>query len=177
MATAKSKNLQFHYTTYIATSPAKLWAALTNGRLSRKYFFGRQLESDWKVGGPIIYWADRSTVDIQGEVMEYTPPHKLVFTFTTATDPLARQRVKPTRVSFVIKPMGKTSKLTLTHSNLLPDDFEANADTFRGLNNGWPAILANLKTLLETGKTLDLPAKDHTKEDASAKPKKRMTQK
>jgi uncharacterized protein YndB with AHSA1/START domain len=64
-------------------------------------------------------------------------------------------RDHPTRVTFELMPMDdSTLKLTLKHEELLETDFVADDNTFEGLNNGWPAILSNLKSLLETGRTL-----------------------
>jgi hypothetical protein len=61
---------------------------------------------------------------------------------------------QPSQVTFELKPMDSTVKLTLEHENLMPSDLVDDDNTFEGLNNGWPAILSNLKSLLETGKTL-----------------------
>jgi hypothetical protein len=63
-------------------------------------------------------------------------------------------RQHPTRVTFEIQPMDLTVKLTLKHEGLLETDFVDDDNTFAGFNNGWPTILSNLKSLLETGHTL-----------------------
>lgn len=63
-------------------------------------------------------------------------------------------REQPSRVTFEITPLGATVKLKLQHEDLIPADLVDREDTFEGINNGWPAILSNLKSLLETGKTL-----------------------
>lgn len=63
-------------------------------------------------------------------------------------------RKQPSRVTFELKALESTVKLTLKHDNLASADIVDKEDTFEGLNNGWPAILSNLKSLLETGNTL-----------------------
>ena len=132
----------------------KLWEALTSGEFTKKYFFGQRVESKWKVGSPITYWENETTVDIQGKILECDPQRRLSFTFTGVHDTFKRER--STRVTFEIKPVGGIVKLTLTHEYLISQDLEADPNTLRGLNNGWPAILSNLKSFLETGKSFDL---------------------
>jgi hypothetical protein len=63
-------------------------------------------------------------------------------------------RNEPTVVTFLIKELEETVKLTLIHSQLVESDIVEDSDTFWGLNNGWPAILSNLKSYLESGNTL-----------------------
>lgn len=65
-------------------------------------------------------------------------------------------REQPSRVTFELKLMDSIVKLTLKHENLLPADLVDENDTFEGLNNGWPVILSNLKSLLETGNVLPI---------------------
>ena len=152
-----STPLQFVYVTYIATTPEELWTALTSGESTQQYFFGRRVEAEWRVGGRITYWEKPRTVDIQGDILAYDPPRRLSFTFMTPSDTTARER--PTRVTFELKPMGRVVRLRLVHTDLIPEDFEDDPEVFQGLNNGWPAILANLKTFLETGRPLEMQPK------------------
>jgi uncharacterized protein YndB with AHSA1/START domain len=141
----------FVYVTYIATTPEKLWEALTSGEFTQKYFFGRRVESDWQEGSPVTYYRPDGQLDVSGQVLRSVPPYLLSFTWQHHGD---TQRERPTRVTFELKPMDSCVKLTLKHEDLLPQDFCEDDDTFVGLNNGWPAILSNLKSLLETGHTM-----------------------
>ena len=58
------------YVTYIVTTPEKLWAALTSGEITRQYFFGRRIESDWKTGSVVRYWQEDGTLDVEGTILE-----------------------------------------------------------------------------------------------------------
>ncbi len=142
----------FVYVTYIATTPKKLWEALTSGDFTQKYFFGRKVQSDWEEGSTVIYLRENDELDVQGKVLQCEPFRLLSFTWDVPGDETPRERV--TRVTFELKPMDSTVKLTLKHEDLMPTDFYEDENTFVGLNNGWPAILSNLKSLLETGHTL-----------------------
>jgi uncharacterized protein YndB with AHSA1/START domain len=142
----------FVYVTYIATTPEKLWDALTRGDITERYFFGRKVHSDWKEGSPVTYWRNDGQLDVQGKVLQYEPYRYLSFTWEVPGDQTSRER--PTRVTFELQPMDSTVKLTLKHEDLREEDWCDDSDTFVGLNNGWPAILSNLKSLLETGRTL-----------------------
>lgn len=141
----------FVYVTYIATTPEKLWEALTSGTYTKQYFFGTYVRSDWTAGAKVEYLRGGQVTDF-GEVVTSDPFRLLSFTWTYAGDDTARE--KPSRVTFALKPMDGAVKLTLTHEDLIPSDLVEDDDTFAGLNNGWPAILSNLKSLLETGRTL-----------------------
>src|SRR6059036_1473962 len=44
---------EFVYTTYIRTTPEKLWRALTDPEFTLQYW-GVGLQSDWKVGSPVL---------------------------------------------------------------------------------------------------------------------------
>ncbi|WP_349409824.1 SRPBCC family protein [Pseudalkalibacillus sp. SCS-8] len=142
----------FVYATYIATTPEKLWRALTSGEFTSKYFFGRRVESDWTEGAEVIYYREQDEVDIQGVVLESKRYELLKFTWKSPDDPT--DRTEPTIVTFEIKQMDDTVKLTVIHENLLETDYSDDRNTFMGVNNGWPAIMSNLKSLLETDMTL-----------------------
>jgi uncharacterized protein YndB with AHSA1/START domain len=66
------------YVTYIASTPEKVWAALTSAEFTRRYFFGRTVESDWAVGSPWLLRKPDGTADVRGVVRESDPPRKLV---------------------------------------------------------------------------------------------------
>jgi uncharacterized protein YndB with AHSA1/START domain len=141
----------FVYVTYIATTPDRLWEALTSSLFTEKYFFGSKVQSDWQEGSSVTYSRNGRITD-HGTVLKCEPLNLLSFTWSYEGDKTPRQH--PTRVTFEIQPMGSTVKLTLKHEGLLETDFVDDDNTFEGFNNGWPAILSNLKSLLETGRTL-----------------------
>ncbi|MCK1991970.1 hypothetical protein GW626_16595 [Peribacillus muralis] len=147
------KNKTFAYAIYIATTPERLWEALTNGEVTKKYHFGCQVQSDWQKGSTVTYLHEDGRITDYGIILKCEPFDLLSFTWNMTGDETARDN--PTRVTFELMPIdGSTVKLTLKHEELLETDFVADAATFEGLNNGWPAILSNLKSLLETGRTL-----------------------
>jgi uncharacterized protein YndB with AHSA1/START domain len=143
----------FTYVTYIETTKEKLWEALTSSSYTEKYFFGSAIESDWKEGVDIKYFREGEVVDY-GTIITYKPFQKLSYTWTSIMDKNT-DRLEPTKVTFLLKEMGSVVKLVLKHENLLPNDIVEDDNTFQGFNNGWPAIISNLKTLLETGKVLE----------------------
>ncbi|GAA1605532.1 MULTISPECIES: SRPBCC domain-containing protein [Kribbella] len=139
-----SKPAMIHVT-YIETTPEKLWEALTSGAFTQLYWFGRRIESDWTVGSPVRFYdsADDSLTD-SGEVLVYDEPKTLAYTFKNE---VTGEQV-PGRVTFTIEPRNETVvKLQVVHDEIADD-------TVEGWRNGWGPILANLKTYLETGRTL-----------------------
>lgn len=139
----------FVYPTYIATTPEKLWAALTRGELTKPYWYDRRIESDWKVGSPVRFFDGASdVVTDRGEVLEIDPPRRLSYTFRPEFSEEAAQTMGFSRVSFTIEPHEGQVKLTLVHDELPSEEMAA------GFREGWAPILSSLKTFLETGKPL-----------------------
>ena len=154
------KKPDYVYVTYIATTPEKTWQALVDTDLTREYWrdpvagCARTNVSDWNPGSPWKHVrADGSDiVDIVGKVIESTPPRRLVFSWARPAD--AENEAKHSRVSFDIEPYGeKLVRLTVTH-----DDVERDPDMLTGISGGWPKVLSNLKTFLETGSALPVQA-------------------
>ena len=137
----------FVYVTYIATTPDKVFQALTVGSITRQYW-GHENVSDWKPGSPWRHQAEGGTARIVGEVVDCTPPRRLVITWAWPAD--AANKSRHTRVRFDIEPIGAMVRLTVTH-----DELEAGSEMDRGIREGWPRVLSSLKTFLETGKALD----------------------
>ena len=137
------------YTIYIASTPGKVWEALTSAELSRKYFFGNAVEIELKVGGKYIVRQPDGALHISGEVVECEPPRKLTFTFNVNW-PALIEKLGPTLVSYDIEPAGDAVRLTMTESH----DRPLSDDILSGGRQGWPAILSSLKSLLETGQPL-----------------------
>src|SRR4051812_143413 len=141
----------FFYVTYIATTPEKLWDALISSNFTEKYFFGSRIRSDWQEGSKITYSRNGQVTD-HGIILKCEPYRILSFTWNMVGDEAVR--TQPSWVTFELISMERTVKLTLKHENLFPTDLLDEEGTFEGLNNGWPAILSKLKSLLETGHAL-----------------------
>lgn len=159
--TTKAKTETFVYATFIRTTPEKLWEALTNGDFSQKYWFGSRIEVEQRVGGririvPPAEVRERKG-DFAGQVLACEKNRKLTYTWNPKEAPeTAAKRDGLSRVTYEITPMGEQVKLRVIHENLLSDDIVGNPNTFQGVNNGWPAVISSLKSLLETGREIVL---------------------
>jgi uncharacterized protein YndB with AHSA1/START domain len=156
------EKIDFVYATFIRTTPEKLWEALTNGDFSEKYWMGFRIEIELKAGGSvrILPPKDRERYgDHAGKVLVCEPCRKLVYTWNPKDKPeVAKKRDSLSRVTYELTPMGALVKLRLIHENLLPEDLEKDPTKFQGINNGWPAVLSSLKSLLETGEPITFSA-------------------
>ncbi len=145
----------FVYVSYIATTPEKVWRALVDTDVARQYWVGgsgpaRVNVSDWKVGSTWEHQRADETkaVDVVGKVLESAPPKRLVMTWARPKE--ADDESKHSRVTFEIEPQeGGLVRLTVIH-----DGLEADPQMLASISGGWPRVLSNLKTLLETGKPL-----------------------
>jgi uncharacterized protein YndB with AHSA1/START domain len=137
------------YTIYIASTPEKVWEALTMAEFSRKYFFGFAVEVEPKVSGSFIVRTPDGSVHISGEVINYQYPKKLTITWNVNWPGLV-ENLGTTLVTYDIEPDGDAVRLTMTESH----DRPLSDDILSGGRQGWPAILSSLKSLLETGEAL-----------------------
>ena len=140
------------YTIYIASTPEKVWEALTSAEFSRKYFFGNTVEVDLRIGGAYIVRTPDGALHVSGEVVECVSPRKLTITFNVNWPDLV-EKLGITLVTYEIEQAGEAVKLTLIQSQ----DRPLNDDILSGGRQGWPAILSSLKSMLESGTALVIP--------------------
>lgn len=140
---------RFVYTLYIATTPEKLWAALTQGELTRQYWLHENI-SDWREGSQWHHVAtdEKRTVRITGTIIESVPAKSLIFSWREAA--FADDPSRETRVTMTIEPVGSMVRFTVIHDDLIPE-----AEMTGKIRNGWPRVLSSLKSFLETGTPLE----------------------
>ncbi|HEX3151262.1 MAG TPA: SRPBCC family protein [Gemmataceae bacterium] len=147
---------RFVYVTYIRTTPERLWSALMSADFAKQYWLGAFPEADWRVGGAWkIVLPDGRVLDT-GEIVEFEPVKRMSIRWRNEFMPEMKAEGW-SLCTMEIEPEGEAVKLTLTHT------MEREGSKFIGaVSNGWPKILSNLKSLLETGSTI-LPAKEFPK--------------
>ena len=154
---------EFVYTTYIKTTPERLWQGLTDPAFTRRYW-NVAWDTDWKTGSLMTLEIVKDGVTIadpEQVVLESDPYRRLSYTWHTFTpewaaaygvsdEDLARfASERRSKITFDIEPLGEMVKLTVVH-----DGFDPGSAILPGITEGWPRILSDLKTLLETGDTL-----------------------
>ena len=135
---------KFVYVTYIRIPPEKLWHALTTPEIIKQYRFGMSVESEWKVGSAWEMYADGKLMD-SGEILESVSQTRLVMSWLCEWKPEFKAEGK-SRCVYEIEQIGDAAKLTLTHSNKRSD-----SQFIEAVSEGWPMVISNLKSLLETG--------------------------
>jgi DNA-binding transcriptional ArsR family regulator/uncharacterized protein YndB with AHSA1/START domain len=151
----------FVYTTYIRSTPERVWQALTDPAFTRRYW-GATFQTDWKEGSTMTWDLFGVTIaDPAQVVLESDPYRRLAYAWHTFTPELgetlemtedARARVaaeQRSKVTFELEPLGELVKLTVVHDGFEPGSLMASL-----VSEGWPRILSDVKTLLETGATL-----------------------
>ena len=135
---------RFVYVSYIRVTPEKLWQALTKPEIIAQYRFGMNVESGWNVGSAWKMYADGHLMD-SGRILENVASQRLVLSWRSEWSAAFKAEGNSTCM-FEIEPTGPSSKLTLTHSSERP-----NSKFIGAVAEGWPMVISNLKSLLETG--------------------------
>jgi uncharacterized protein YndB with AHSA1/START domain len=149
MTTMTEQTVQV-YAVFIRANAEQVWDAITKPEFTTKYFYGSVIDSSYEVGAPYTGWStDRSQQYVDGEVIEASPPSRLVTSWRamyddeTAAEPYSR-------VTWELEPAGEgVTKLTVVH-----DQLEQSPKTAANVAGGWSFVLSGLKTLLETGEPL-----------------------
>ncbi|RHX89343.1 SRPBCC family protein [Leptospira stimsonii] len=149
------KKPSFVYVTYIESTPEKVWRALIDTEITHQYWVDPFSDkpahvnvSDWEPGSEWRHERvdEAKTIDIKGKVVESIPPRRLVLSWARPSE--MEEESKHSRVTFDIEPYGKgLVRLIVTHEDL--DD-----QMYAGISKGWPMVLSNLKTFLESGRAL-----------------------
>ena len=156
----KMERPEFVYTTYIRTTAERLWQALTDPVFTSRYW-NVTIASEWHVGATMSWTRNGITIaDPEQVVLEYAPYRRLSYTWFTFTPAFESTEVsdelltkvrqeRRSKVTFEIEPLGEIVKLTVIH-----DGFDDGSAVLERVSNGWPRVLSNLKTLLETVEVL-----------------------
>ncbi len=135
----------FVYVSYIRTTPEKLWAALTDPEFMKQYWFGTHTESQWSAGSPWKNVSPKGQILDTGEIVEAEPPRRLIIRWQNEFKPELKQE-GASLCTIELEPVGTSVKLSITHS------IERERSQFiDAVSGGWPKVISNLKSLLETG--------------------------
>jgi uncharacterized protein YndB with AHSA1/START domain len=146
--TRTTETTQQVFQIYIKTTSERLWQALTDGEMTKKYYYGTRAESDWKPNSTYRYNGNGSDALVDGKVIESDPPRRLVTTFNPHWDASCADYPE-SKVTFEVEPQGGICRLTLIHEGMA-----AGHPVTEGIFRGWSEILSGLKTLLETGEPM-----------------------
>ncbi len=135
----------FVYVAYIRTTPQELWAALTDGEFMKRYWFGMRGESEFRTGSPWKLVAQDGVVWDAGEIVEADAPRRLVIRWQHQEKPELHAE-GPSLCTMELEPADGAVKLTITHT-VERDP----SKLITAVSGGWPKVVSNLKSLLETG--------------------------
>ncbi|MCI0362235.1 MAG: SRPBCC domain-containing protein [Phycisphaerales bacterium] len=139
----------FVYAVHIATTPEKLWQALTRNEFWQEYWNGEwRVESTWKSGSPVKFFNGDGTFFSEGKVIASDPPKSLTYTWPSPPEDQGSAPPEPERLTWQIKPTGPSAVMLKLIHECLSEKY------YQSVGEGWPAILSSLKSLLETGQPL-----------------------
>ena len=133
------------YVSYIRTTPEKLWKALTDAEFMQQYWFGMRAESDFRAGSPWKLVAGDGKVWDAGEIVEAQPPRRLVIRWQHQKKPELKAE-GASLCTMELEPGAGAVKLSITHTIE-----RESSKVIEAVSGGWPKVISNLKSLLETG--------------------------
>jgi uncharacterized protein YndB with AHSA1/START domain len=138
----------FVYVTYIRTTPEKLWSALTDAEFMKQYWFGTHSESEWTPGSTWKHVSGDGQILDAGKIVAAEPPRRLVIRWQNRHKPELEAEGE-SQCTMELEPSGTAVRLSITHTiEREPSKFIA------AVSGGWPKVISNLKSLLETGSTV-----------------------
>ncbi|MCH8347331.1 MAG: SRPBCC family protein [Proteobacteria bacterium] len=144
---------EFNYVTFIDAPREKVWQALTEPEFTKRYWFNSTVESDWKEGSDYTFRVPDDKggerVVLTGKIIKVDKPKELVYQFTAPWNEAARD--EDSTVQFLLEEIEGMTKLSVRHY-----DFQEGSILIGEISSGWPMVLSGLKTLLESGKELNL---------------------
>jgi uncharacterized protein YndB with AHSA1/START domain len=152
---SQSEESSFVYVIFIRTTPEKLWSALTDAGQMKEYWFGMQIQTKWKPGAEWQMLFPDGRVADTGEILELERPKRIRLKWRNEYRPELKAEGFAL-CTIELEPVGATVRLTITHSIE-----RAESKVIQAVSGGWPKILSNLKSLLETGQVA-LTEADHT---------------
>ena len=135
----------FVYVSYIRTTPEKLWSALTDAEFTKQYWFGNHCESQWTAGSSWKLVYPDGQIGDAGEIVEAKPPRRLVIRWQHQNKPELKAE-GDSLCTIELEPSGTAVKLSITHTIEREP-----SKLIVAVSGGWPKVISNLKSLLETG--------------------------
>ena len=135
----------FVYVTYIRTTQEELWSALTDAEFMKQYWFGVHCRSDWTPGSPWKMVYSDGTISDSGEIVEAEPPRRLVIRWQNQNKPELKAEGQ-SLCTMQLERSGTAVKLSITHTIEREP-----SKLIEAVSGGWPKIISNLKSLLESG--------------------------
>jgi uncharacterized protein YndB with AHSA1/START domain len=152
---SQSAESRFVYVTFIRTTPERLWSALTDANQMKEYWFGMQIKTEWKTGAEWqMVFPDGQVADT-GRILELERPKRIQLKWRNEFKPELKAEGFAL-CTMDLEPVGAAVRLTITHTIE-----RADSNFIRAVSGGWPKILSNLKSLLETGQVV-LTEADHS---------------
>jgi len=143
---------EYVYVVVIAKSPEDVWRGLTSPEFTKQYWHKTEVKSDFTVGSTIEFRTEDGHVGCEGEILSVDYPSELSFTWQFPSNP-ETSKEPFSRVTFRLEPIAAGTKLTVVH-----DEFPEASKMYELVEPGWPLVICGLKTLLESGKSVDFSA-------------------
>ncbi|HEX2628615.1 MAG TPA: SRPBCC family protein [Chitinophagaceae bacterium] len=141
-----SKKLQVDLSITIDASPERVWNALTDPAIIKKYLFGTDAKSDWKKGSKLTYtgeWQGKPYVD-KGEIVDIVPGKLLHTTYLSGNSGKADVPENYNNVIYTLEPRDGKTVVHLTQDNIESEE------GVKKMEQNWGMVLEQMKKVVET---------------------------
>ncbi|RXZ84630.1 polyketide cyclase [Paenibacillaceae bacterium] len=147
--------MDLKYVFFIAAAPEKVWNILVSPEGTSRTLFGSVIRSSFKPGEDLAYVGPGNegdeTVHVYGKLLEFIPLERFSYTEHPGPSYSPNHEALESRITFTLESVGECTKLTLVN-----DKWSSNHPSHSKTQEVWPVVMSNIKTLAETGQTLDL---------------------
>lgn len=138
---------------YIKATASKVWDALTNPEQTKKYMFGCETVSDWKIGSPLLWkmlHEGNELIAVKGKIIDIKPERFLAYTVIDPNSSIADIPENYLTVTYHLEEENGSTNLTVTQGDYskVAEGEKRYKESFNN-GEGWDPILVEIKKLLE----------------------------
>lgn len=130
----------------IKATPSKVWDALTNPAIIKKWLFGTDVISDWKIGSEILFTGNYQGTDYRdkGTILQFEKEKTFKYNYWSGFSGLPDNPENYSVIAFMLSPADSGTELTLTQNNF------PTGTAYEHTAQNWTATLALMKNITES---------------------------
>ena len=141
-------SLELKISIIINAPAAQVWKALTDPAIIKQYFFGTNVQTDWKKDSPITWngeWQGKTYQD-KGVILGITPGQYVKYSYWSSMGGTEDKPENYQNVSYELKESNGVTTFELTQDNIKDETAKQHSE------QSWQAVFGEMKKMVEGGK-------------------------